>query len=498
MNRPMLAFFYVVYTILVFFAGRWLAVGMLKGYGFSLFLVAVLALVVPAGVIIKHKVDIFEPVLLFSVIYYSAVVSAFSLLYNNFQERMALSGAATIASFNNVLIWLIVGYIFFCLGYHPFITKQQIRYTSFGPSNVPKPMLKVIAFVFIAISLGWFVYTAKTLSGNLLAHLQKLSILRSEYRSEGLSTALYQIGYAGMYLWFYIWLQTRKHSFLLILCIIITSLMSFSTGRITLTVTYVLSFVVLFRYSIPLSPKNIRKTYLIAPAIVSVGILMYLFRLSSFQYTKYGMKDNLWEIFQTLLFTGDGLQSMVEGANLLSIATLMTILSSWEDRVGFLWGESLLWSILNCIPPTIRELLGWQEDVPRVAMVIKQTWYMHDPCGGLPPSLVGEFFVNFGYIGIPVGMFLYGMFCAFIYNTMQKQRNYWVLLIYTAILTRFSFTLSRGSFSDITGVFWMAVPTLVIVCLLAGIKILLTQKVVFYKINLKKGLGNAQQYRPFC
>jgi hypothetical protein len=476
-------FLYGLYVALVIVITIWLATTFSARYATSLMLVAVLALVIPAGLLVKRNLDIFEPILLFSTFYYSAVISALFLLSNNLHEPKALPGISTITSFNNAIIWLIVGYIFFALGYHVFITRKQIRYISFRPGNIPKSMLKVVAFIFIAISLTWFVYMVRTLSGNPLTHLQRVAILPHEYREEGLSTALYQLGYMGMYLWFYIWLQTRKHTFLLLLGILITFLMYFSTARVTGSITYLLSFVVLYRYSLPRSPgnthkislKNMRKMSLIVPVIVVVGVILFIFRFASSEYVNN--RGNLGNVFQTTLLSDQGIKRIVEGGNLLSVPVLITIFSSWEDRIGFLWGESLLWSVLGCIPRTIRALLHLPEDVPMVAKMIRDTWYIRlGFTGGFPPSFVGELFVNFGYIGIPIGMFLFGGGCAFIYNTMQKYRNYWILLLYTAILTRFIFISSRASFSNIQGILWMAGPTLIVVCLLIGLQVIMTQR----------------------
>jgi oligosaccharide repeat unit polymerase len=103
-----------------------------------------------------------------------------------------------------------------------------------------------------------------------------------------------------------------------------------------------------------------------------------------------------------------------------------------------------------------------------IATQIKKTWYLSSQGGGLPPTCIGEMYVNFGAFGVIVGMFLIGIIFASFYNIMMKYRNrsYWITLIYASILTRFIFIYPKGELSNFSSSVWLFLPTIITITII--------------------------------
>ena len=130
----------------------------------------------------------------------------------------------------------------------------------------------------------------------------------------------------------------------------------------------------------------------------------------------------------------------------------MKIIDSWAEDVGFLYGQSLLKPFITFLPTSLRpEILGYS-----LGLTIKETWYLGIRGGGLPPTGIGEMYMNFGVLGPFIGMFIFGAFCAWIYNFMRKTKSYWILVMYSQILIGFIMIYAKGEFSNLK--LWYVIP----------------------------------------
>ncbi len=85
----------------------------------------------------------------------------------------------------------------------------------------------------------------------------------------------------------------------------------------------------------------------------------------------------------------------------------------------YMFGESISSILFAPIP---RELWPDKPDLrvgPHVADVI----FGSDSRSGIPPGLIGEFFLNFGWIGIVGGMFAFGVVARLAFNRFQRYRG---------------------------------------------------------------------------
>ena len=119
---------------------------------------------------------------------------------------------------------------------------------------------------------------------------------------------------------------------------------------------------------------------------------------------------------------------------------------SWSSENNFyLYGSSLVSFVVAPIPRVL-----W-DDKPsvRVGPWIAEQIYNRENRSGVPPGLVAELFLNFSWLGIFIGMFLYGSLCRLIYNShisFDHSGNGW-RVFYAIFLISLIFRLLGADFS---------------------------------------------------
>jgi oligosaccharide repeat unit polymerase len=96
-----------------------------------------------------------------------------------------------------------------------------------------------------------------------------------------------------------------------------------------------------------------------------------------------------------------------------------------------------------------------------VSWISKNVWYQGDQGGGgIPPGILGDWYANFGYLGIVLGMFLLGVTFSKIYNYVLRKDSYILLVFYLFFLMKFVFILPKGEFSRLS---YILEPTLILI-----------------------------------
>lgn len=83
-----------------------------------------------------------------------------------------------------------------------------------------------------------------------------------------------------------------------------------------------------------------------------------------------------------------------------------------EGREGHLWGESFTLVLIAPIP----RILWPDKPSVRVGQYVGTDIYQRKNKSGVPPSIIGELFLNFGWVGVFLGMALLGNFCRRLFN----------------------------------------------------------------------------------
>jgi oligosaccharide repeat unit polymerase len=125
-----------------------------------------------------------------------------------------------------------------------------------------------------------------------------------------------------------------------------------------------------------------------------------------------------------------------------STVSLIAVTEIFPDKEGYSLGRVYITHTLNTLLPGHQIGLGqW----------LKETQGLQFKGGGLPPSLVGDFYLNFGIPGVIAGFFLVGLVLSASYSWMRKYPSVLRVLIYAVLIRNLGQSVS-GGFSGTVGI----------------------------------------------
>jgi oligosaccharide repeat unit polymerase len=125
-----------------------------------------------------------------------------------------------------------------------------------------------------------------------------------------------------------------------------------------------------------------------------------------------------------------------------STVGLIAVTEIFPEQEGFSYGRVYISYTFNMLLPGHQVGLGqW----------LKEAKGLEFRGGGLPPSLVGDFYLNFGVPGVLVGFFLLGLVLSCAYSWMRRYPSVLRVLIY-AVVTRNLGQSVSGGFSGTVGI----------------------------------------------
>ncbi len=114
---------------------------------------------------------------------------------------------------------------------------------------------------------------------------------------------------------------------------------------------------------------------------------------------------------------GVAMEQTFEGAYFLDPAKTAVIVDQTEKKNLYMYGESFVGAFFAPIP----RVLWPEKPLVRIGPLVAQTILQNNNNSGVPPGAVGEFYMNFGWGGIFVGMFLLGAISAQLYNRYERH-----------------------------------------------------------------------------
>jgi oligosaccharide repeat unit polymerase len=447
-----------------------LVIGALYALIFSLVtpvLIFILIMVLTGYFFIEKKIILFNPFTLFTLYFYTVVFASIYLYLSDFENSIYINNqnfSTPIPElFNITIAYIIICYIFAYLGYKTFINKFTPKIDLYN-DGISIKILNIVIIIFIIIGLSNFYFNVlKFAGGSLFLYMENMALRYAEFKYIGGTTIGYLFAYTAGYMWLYRSFKlNKKISPVLIIYILITIIMKASTGRILGTLFYLLSYVLIYYFIyFDTQSKKHKKYFLVLFLIPFLGISLYFFRGASSVGFEVSMLDSI--SLNTIMYY------LVDKGNVPNLTVLMKVIDGWGDGMPFLYGKSLFTWVYDIIPSEFRPA-AYQPSV-----MIKQVWYPHIEGGNLPPTGMGEMFANFWYFGSVFGMYLFGVFSAFIYNLLNKFNNYFYLVVYSNITLGFIFIYPKGEFDNLS--LWAILPIGLTYLLVRFLTILLRKKV---------------------
>jgi hypothetical protein len=342
------------------------------------------------------------------------------------------------------LIYAILCFFTFSLGY--IVEKSSLKSDEGFVVNdfvffVSRNYLK-LSFPLLFIGAAYWYWVSVTIAGSVFQSLIYFQVFPHMAKEHGISIVPYLLYYSGIYIWLIgMIISGDKISIKFFALSIFGFLISLSTARITMSVTFLLSQLV-FVYLI--TPSARKKIIIAIISLFTSAFLFYFLReLSNFYYLNDDANGLDLNVFK----------SIVGGGNVTDLQQLVAVFYSFDISQSLI-GESYFDWLRN----SVGVALGLE---PSSVGLIIHNQYVPSTSGAPTPGAIGEAFANFNYAA-PLFLFFIGMLFSFVHSKAMSSRNYFIIFTYSVFLVCFIFMYPKVDSTMIVNFFWGCVPTLLI------------------------------------
>ena len=417
-------------------------------------IVAILAtLAFPFAYISIYKESALQPITIYAIVSSGYILGAVYLLIekqsNPFHYHLDES---SFPYFIKALLYVLVGIISFEIAYFSMRRTKNYQEIFMGRYSINIYPVRwefaIVTLTFIGI-LGYYLFVKS--SGGLLVLMRSI-ILRNRLRTTDYYRLLFQFAQVANLLWFAFDKKAVKKitfwGFTLLNLLMLASL-----GNRGAVLLFVIQLLVLdelrSEYSrLPIVRRRIKqliKLIIFIVLFLAVGIGLLAWRQASISSVRGGIFSVDMILYNAAKFmhVDTFMRFMLGGANLASIEAVATIIEATPNQMNYLWGRSFLWLLLMPIPRVI-----WPNKPTTLGIFVKRTLFdRYAIGGGVPPSWIGELYLNFHVAGIIVGSVVFGYISAKIYTYyLQRREDPFVQVFYTYYFTVFVFNLVKTEF----------------------------------------------------
>lgn len=325
------------------------------------------------------------------------------ILGNHLPEDILLPGLAAINL--GILSWAL-GYISFPARHlsvterqEPFVISKKHYYKMLGG-------MTLIAFILVALYLD-AIHFFENLS-TLGISAKRFIFIQNETTTLGHLRigADILIGLVIIHSCYYYLIDRRPLNALILASLIIAAITVPFIASVRGEIIYLLFSILIIRHY---AFRKIRLSYILIALILSFLILGFMETLRQQSLTTEHVEFKPAQIVSTLIYT----------PHFIGVDKTSVIISQVPSEVGHLWGRSYLSIFKAPIPRTL-----WPEKpVVRVGRYVGQNIYERSNRSGVPPGVIGEAYLNFGWIGIAAVLFVVGWLCKFAYNELIVNRH---------------------------------------------------------------------------
>jgi len=427
-------------------AGAYLYIIQQNSAGMFLLMAGICPVILLAPIVVKKiELDMFSPlVLMLGCVLLGTTLRVPYILFSSSDRAEFLMFGSEFSRIESGAFWFMIGILCFTVGYCstrrriPFDKARQITEYQIGRSK-----LTIFAIIFglfgSLMALQFFRQVGIDLSDGILAASRKATIIYElSYGNVSIATGFQR--FLAKY---------TEFPFIIMLCLVLIKELKPGAGIIILLVILSIpTFVVPFLYSSRIS---------IALTVISVIIFLYYIGRLKQKYLVLVIAA----IFVLVTVMGEirysnktGIQSdstiidsIVGSGNGLDIIRTAGIMSRVPNQVDYFYGESYLRAGAILIPRAL-----WHNK-PEIGLgpFVKSEIFGDRAVSknGWPSGIIGESYLNFGYPGIIVIMFLYGFFFRVIYNSFKPElgKSFLVTIVYAFIAWKMFFSLPSLNFA---------------------------------------------------
>lgn len=400
--------------------------------------------------ITQKEFDPFTPLsLLFFIVLFSVTLRS---IYIVFSEDSVISFFLENRSYDSLILGtLVIALSIFCysLGYMYFNRSKygKIKKLLLDINNANKKRLNLVVFLALTTSTCFSIFYISQFSNSLT--LETLSAKRFIQVGDSYTSLSYLIWGASIskYIFYilisyYYYGKFKLNSFLGYSMIIAGAesliIPAFSSSRAAIIAIFLYVFFAYHTFKKPLKISNL--------IYILMLVLFILTFFGGLRAVSQGQADGLGDIFNL----DRVLEAVLKNRNLLDVSKTGYIIENIPEKLDFQYGSTLLAWLVGFVPRSLWE----QKPAISLGPLIGKAIY-DDPSTritGTPPGFIAELYLNFGYLGIIVGMAILGAFVRVVQFTFSEElqnKNIFASMVYFFVIFNFSFRLFSGNFSSI-------------------------------------------------
>lgn len=431
-------------------------------WGGFLVLCITAALLLPLLYVWQRDGTLLQPITTFVVTAFGYVLGSIFLLFGGQSNSLDYAlNDTNLSSFVAALGVVLLGILSFMFAYLLFSRgRYPDEVSTDGEHKViveeSKPPVGLLLAILVLCGLGLIGYYLFVSSSGGLSFLLNNIYGRTLFRGSEYYRVLFRYLQVATWVWFAYDRDCLKKPFFWAL-VILNVIMLISLGTRAPIIIYVFWFIVLHvlrsgKMKVSITPGRFMR-YIFGGTLFAVFAASIMFGLLAWRSASVTARQERRALTGDLIATQlvsyserDLFLSTTLGqANLASIESVATVVEAVPDRIPLLYGKTIYWIFLLPIPRAI-----WPEKpVVTTGVYIERALYdSNAAAGGVPPSWIGELFLNWHIGGVIVGCFLFGLGSAYVYRWYNRQRYHTPLvqLSYTLYMIYFMFTLTKTEF----------------------------------------------------
>ena len=318
------------------------------------------------------------------------------------------------------------------IGYVVFIVGASLG-TRFAVRSAPavfreyKLLTLVCVFLIVIAVLNFSANVVLISGGNVIQYLAEFAMRPYQVAdNKGITASGYLLGFIGIQVIAFLVGRrgvSRPVMLAFLAAVFVMVVIRFSQARIFQTL--VLMGGCFVSYAMAVALREGRHTawikqihYLILAG--ALGISIYFLRLAS-SLSSLGVQIT----WQTVADFNDRIiHFALHRGNVPNFPIVFTIVDKMPSEESFFLGKTLFnWAVFF-VPRSILEADYL------ISLRIKKMWYMDVEGGGLPPTAIGEWYANFGFAGVVLGMFVVGLAIGTLYKYARVSESPYLVVLW--------------------------------------------------------------------